>query len=247
MSSKCIRAKNGEVLMTKKDILDRWTEYIQELFDDNRAELPRITKDVAGPEILADEVRSAIKKLKRNKACGPDKISAEMLQATEEFSTQEITKIANEIYNTGEIPRELLQSIFIALPKKPGAIECELHRTISLMSVDIKVILRILMMRMRSKIVPEIDKVQCGFVKDSGTRNAIFILRHLCEKAIEVKKDLYVCFIDYTKAFDRVRHSSLIDILQDLDIDGKDIRIVRNLYWNQEAAVRYENEYSQIL
>ena len=60
-----------------------------------------------------------------------------------------------------------------------------------------------------------------------------------------MKKDLYVCFIDYTKAFDRVRHSSLIDILQDLNIDGKDIRIVRNLYWNQEAAVRYENEYSQ--
>ena len=113
------------------------------------------------------------------------------------------------------------------------------------MSVVIKVILRILMKRMRSKIVPEIDKVQCGFVKDSGTRNAIFILRHLCEKAIEVKKDLYVCFIDYTKAFDRVRHTSLIDMLQDLDIDGKDIRIMRNLYWNQEAAVRYENEYSQ--
>ena len=75
--------------------------------------------------------------------------------------------------------------------------------------------------------------------------NAIFILRHLCEKAIEVRKDLYACFIDYTKAFDRVRHTSLIDILQDLDMDGKDLRIMQNLYWNQEAAVRYENEYSQ--
>ena len=161
---------------------------VQELFDDDRAEMPRITKDVTGPEILADEVRSAIRKLKKSKACGPDNISAEMLQAAEEFSTQEITKIANEIYNSGEIPRELLQSIFIALPKKPGAMECELHRTISLISVVIKVILRILMMRMRSIIIPEIGKVQCEFVKDSGTRNAIFILRHLCEKAIEVKK-----------------------------------------------------------
>ena len=60
-------------------------------------------------------------------------------------------------------------------------------------------------MRMRNQIRPEISNVQCGFMKDTGTRNAIFILRHLCEKAIEVKKDLYLCFIDYTKAFDKVR------------------------------------------
>ena len=113
--------------------------------------MPRITKDVTGPEILADEVRSAIRKLKKSKACGPDNISAEMLQAAEEFSTQEITKIANKIYNSGEIPRKLLQSIFIALPKKPSAMESELQRTISLISVVIKVILRILMMRMRRK------------------------------------------------------------------------------------------------
>ena len=130
-----------------------------------------------------------------------------MLQEAEKFSTQEITKIANE-YNSGEIRRELLQSIFIALPKKPGAMECELYRTISLMSVVIKVILRILMIRMRSKIIPEIDNVQCGFVKDSGTRSAMFTLRHLCEKAIEVKKDLYVCFVDCAKAFGRVRHTN---------------------------------------
>ena len=73
---------------------------------------------------------------------------------------------------------------------KPGAIECELHRTINLMSVITKVILKVLMWRMRNKIRPEISNVQCGFMKDTDTHNAIFILRHLCEKAIEVKKDI---------------------------------------------------------
>ena len=61
------QSQNGEVRMTKKDILDRWTEYFQELFDDDRAEMLRITEDVTGPEILADEVRYAIKKLKKTK------------------------------------------------------------------------------------------------------------------------------------------------------------------------------------
>ena len=146
------------------------------------------------------------------------------------------------MYNSGNIPEDLSKSIFIALPKKPGATECELHRTISLMSVVLKVILRILMQRMRNKIRPEIDKTQCGFMKDTGTRNAIFILRNICERAIEVNKDLYLCFIDFTKAFDRVRHTKLLNMLQNLDLDGKDIRMVRNLYWDQSAAIRYQNE-----
>src|SRR5437870_6695400 len=110
------------------------------------------------------------------------------------------------------------------------------------MSVVIKVILRILMQRMRNKIRPEIDKIQCGFMNDTGTRNAIFILRNICERTVEVNKNLYLCFIDFTKAFDKVRHNKLRNMLQDLDLDGKDIRLVRNLYWDQSAAIRYKNE-----
>jgi len=73
-------------------------------------------------------------------------------------------------------------------------------------------------------------------MQDAGTRNAIFLLRNVCEKMIEVKKDLYFCFIDYTKAFDEVKHSELVKKLAGLEVDGKDLRIVRNLYWEQSAA-----------
>ena len=45
-----------------------------------------------------------------------------------------LTFILNEIYDSGEISEDLSKSMFTALTKKPGATECELHRTISLMS-----------------------------------------------------------------------------------------------------------------
>ena len=48
------------------------------------------------------------------------------------------------------------------IPKKPGAIECELHRTISLMSHAIKLIRRIIMTRIRRVIRTEISQTQCG-------------------------------------------------------------------------------------
>ena len=66
-----------------------------------------------------------------------------------------------------------------------------------------KVMLRVLMNRMRNKILPEISETQFGFMTDKGTRNAIFSLRTLMERAIEVQNDLYLCFIDYAEAFDK--------------------------------------------
>ena len=75
-------------------------------------------------------------------------------------------------------------------------------------------------------------------MQNKGTRNAIYILRTLAERAIEMQKDVYLCFIDYSKAFDRVRHKEWIQILMQLDIDGKDICLIGNLYWDQNAAIR---------
>ena len=75
-----------------------------------------------------------MKKMKNRKSPGTDGIMIEMLNATEEFAIEKITKLANKIYNTGYIPEEMKKSVFVVLPKKPGTVECTEHRTISLMS-----------------------------------------------------------------------------------------------------------------
>ena len=243
-STGCIKSKEGTVLVEKDKILERWNEYIGELFHDNRGEKPTINKPMEGLKILKAEVRTAISRMKKNKAAGPDNIVIEMINALEEFGIEKLTEIINEIYEKGEIPTDLSRSIFIALPKRPRAIECELHRTISLMSHITKIILRIIMLRARRIIKPEIGEEQCGFVEDSSTRNAIFMVRMISERAIEMQKNLYLCFIDYTKAFDKVQHEELFKLLQALDLDGKDIQLIRNLYWEQTACIKIGYELS---
>ncbi|GFO04703.1 endonuclease-reverse transcriptase [Plakobranchus ocellatus] len=191
---------------------------------------------------MKEEVETAIKKMKHGKATGPD-ISVKLIEALEDFGIGKVTHLLNEIYDTGQIPTDLSKSIFIALPKKPGATECELHRTISLMSHITKILLKIIMLRIRNKI-SEIAEQQCGFVEDKGTSDAIYILRTLIERALEVQKDVYLCFIDYSKAFDRVRHDEIITQLKQLNMDGKDLRIIKTMYWEQTAAMRIENKTS---
>ena len=152
-----------------------------------------------GPKILQTEIRAAVNKMKKNRTASPDKIVLEMIEALGDFGIQHLTTIENIIHVTGEIFEALLKSVFIALPKKPGAIECELHRTISLMSHVMKILLPVIMQRARRSIEPEISTEQYGFVENSGKRNAIFILRMLGEPAIQMQKKVgYVCFIDYS-------------------------------------------------
>ena len=59
----------------------------------------------------------------------------------------------------------------------------------------------------------------------------------MVERSIEKQKDVYVCFMDYGKSFDTVKHEPLIDMLRNLVINDKETRLLTNIYWNQQAAV----------
>ena len=58
------------------------------------------------------------------------------------------------------------------------------------------------------------------------------------EKAREFQKNIYFCFIDYTKVFDYVDHNKLWKILKEMGIPDHLICLLRNLYGGQEATVR---------
>ena len=150
------------------------------------------------------------------------------------------------MYIQGGFPSELNKSIFITLPKVNGATKCEKHRTISLiMSHITKLVLRIVINRIRGITLQEVSPEQYGFMPDKGTRNAIFVLKRLVERSVEKQKCVYTCFIDYRKAFDTVNHDSLVELLQSLDFDDADTRLLTDLYWTQTAAVRCDKDLSE--
>ena len=95
------------------------------------------------------------------------------------------------------------QSLFIAIPKIEETLKCNKYRTVSKMNDITKIFLRVVITRIRNKLRPEIPEEQYGFPPGRGTANAIFALRTLAENVMKVQKNLFLCFIDYEKAFDR--------------------------------------------
>ena len=82
-------------------------------------------------------------------------------------------------------------------------------------------------------------------------------IRGIMEKARELQKNIYFCFIDYAKAFDCVDHNKFWKILKEMGIPDTLTRLLRNLYAGQEATVRTghgttdwfqkENEYVKVV
>ncbi|GFO08712.1 endonuclease-reverse transcriptase [Plakobranchus ocellatus] len=107
LSTGCLKAMNGDIIIDKEKILERWAEYIRELFKDYRKGHNVMVHNFAGPLIMKEEVETAIKKMKNGKATGPDNISVELIEALEDFGTGKVTHLLNEIYDTGQIPTDL--------------------------------------------------------------------------------------------------------------------------------------------
>ena len=112
------------------------------------------------------------------------------------------------------------------------------YRTIALISHASKVMLKILQARLKQNMNHELPDVQTGFRKGRGTRGQFANICWIIKKAREFQKNIYLCFIDFAKAFDCVDHNKLWEIVKEMGIPDHPICLLRNLYAGQEAAVK---------
>ena len=100
-------------------------------------------------------------------------------------------------------------SVFIPIPKKGNAKECSNYRTIALISHTSKVMLKILQARLQQNMNRELPDVPVELRKGRGTRDQIANICLIIEKERDFQKNIYFCFIDYSKVFDCVDHNKL--------------------------------------
>ena len=96
--------------------------------------------------------------------------------------------------------------------------------------------IKILQTRLKQYVNHGFSGVQTEFRKGRGTRNQIANIHWIIEKARKFQKNMYFCFIDYTKAFDCVDHHKLWKILQEVGIPDHLTCLLRNLYAGEEAS-----------
>ena len=159
--------------------------------------------------VLQLKVKWSLGSITMNKVSGGDGIPVKLFQILKDDAVKVLHSIHQQIWKTQQWSQDWKRSVFISIPKNDNAKECSNYHTIALISHASKVMLKILQARLQQYVNCEIPDVQAGFRKGRGTRYQTANIHWIIEKAREFQKNIYFCFIDYTKVFDYVDHKKL--------------------------------------
>ena len=123
-----------------------------------------------------EEIRNAIRQLKKGKAAGPDNIPAEALTFDVETTVEMLYLLFEKIWEEEQVPSEWKEGYLIKIPKKGDLSSCANYRGITLLSIPRKVFNRIVLNRMKDVVDTQLRDQQAGFSKHKSYVDQIAIL-----------------------------------------------------------------------
>ena len=185
-----------------------------------------------------EELSQALSKLKKRKAGGKSGILPELILCGGAELWSRILKLIQQVWEEGRVVGEWQDAVVVPVPKKGDLRHCNNWRGISLLDVVGKIMARIMKERLEviaGKVLPE---SQCGFRKEPGCVDMIFVARQLVEKAREHNHSLYMLFVDLRKAYDSVPRQALWKVLEKCGVPPKLLSLVKSCHEGMRAEVR---------
>ena len=195
-----------------------------------------------------NEINKAIRKMSRNRSPGADGLPAEIFQHGGELLLFKLGDFIHLCWELEDVPQNFKDANIIHLYKKKGSqSDCNNHRGISLLSVAVKIMARVLLDRLVSNFSESIfPESQCGFRSGRGTFDMIFSARQLQEKCREQHMDLFMVFIDLVKAFDSVDRTGLWKLLLRLGCPVKIVNLIKAFHTGMMACVVEDGSKSEM-
>ncbi|KAK3529470.1 hypothetical protein QTP70_031162 [Hemibagrus guttatus] len=187
--------------------------------------------------ITQAEVTEVVQQLLGGKAPGVDEICPEYLKSLDVVGLSWLTCLCNIAWQSGTVPLDWATGVVVPLFKKGDRRVCSNYRGITLLSLPGKVYSRVLERRVRPLVKPRIQEEQCGFRPSRGTLDQLYTLHRVLEGSWEFAQPVHMCFVDLEKAFDRVPHGILWEVLWEYGVCGPLLRAVWSLYNRSRSLV----------
>nr|GEV45785.1 retrovirus-related Pol polyprotein LINE-1 [Tanacetum cinerariifolium] len=183
------------------------------------------------------EVKTALKKMVRNKVVGPDQIPIEAWRSLKDEGVKWLTFLFNKIFSSAMMPDEWRLIKIIPIYKNKGdAQECSNYRGIKLLSHTMKLWKRVIESRLKRETM--VSENQFGFMPRRSTTEAIHLLRSLMEKYRERQKDLNMAFLDLEKVYDSVPRELVWKTLIDKGTPRRYSKVIKDMYEGAKTRVR---------
>ena len=164
-----------------------------------------------------------------------------MLKNSLEHILSLLVLLFNHVFDTGQYPSAWSVAIIVPIHKSGDKDDPDNYRGVSLLSILGKVFAHILYKRLtlwadeNDKIVEE----QSGFRAGHSTVDNMFVLYAIVQRYLLKKSGkVYICFVDFKKAFDTINRSVLWNVLRKSGVGGKMLRILQSMYISVRSCVR---------
>ena len=189
--------------------------------------------------VTYEEILKSINKLQPNKSCGLDGIYAEHMKHASRRLCTLLALCFSSCFVHGFLPGNLMSVILVPIIKdKAGKINSkDNYRPIALASIISKVLEMIILDRISDFLLT--NENQFGFKKRLGTDSCIYVLKEVVDRYRCLNGTVFMCFLDASKAFDRVNHLKLFMKLKKRGVPLFIVRILSYWYSNQTMCVRW--------
>jgi hypothetical protein len=240
--------------------MNEWKEYLAKLFGPKQIDILKnkdlVTKlNTLEDEHMFNELNFSIKrhefdkvllKAKLNKAVGIDAVSVEMLKYCSDNMKEAILKMFNKILSQGDYPEKWNIGYISTIHKAGPRENPDNYRCLTIISCLAKVFGSILNNRLQDFLETHnlIKNTQIGFKKKARTQDHMFVFRTIIDKYKMLRKDLYICFVDFSKAYDNVWRNALLYKMLLHNIGGNFYRCVKKMYEKTLCVVKEGCYYS---
>ena len=238
---------NGQVIANDADKADAIKQFFEAQFTGNEPPL----EPFIGPArslntpITPDEVSVALKKLKNNRACGPDMIPNELLKYAGTSFSVPFSELINQCFETNTYIKSIGESILSPLqkPGKPAGPRKSL-RPLNLLNGVRKILSIITLDRIQDCINQYTGPWQCGYKQGRSCADIVWSQRMLVSVVLKKQYEFHKMGIDLESAFDTIKRSTILRLLVDAGCSDDDVRLVRLLLANTCIRVRVNNATS---
>ena len=191
-------------------------------------------------------VETLLEDLKIGKSSGPDKIGNILLRNAAKGLSKSLTLIFQTIINKGTCPSQWKFGQICPVFKDSDKKDSTCYRPISLLSCISKVLERITFDEIYLLVQEKMHTKQFGFRKKRSAflQLLLFLDRIYKHKDDNEVENLSVLYLDFSKAFDTVPHSRLLDKVQNFGIGGKLLKLVHSYLSDPKQVVKFRNTLS---
>jgi hypothetical protein len=245
------RAKNGELLTNKNQVLARWEEHFEEhLNEGSESEQPTRPVDLRddGVDIdlpSRDEIEGALKYLKNNKAAGVDSIAAAQLKNGGPNLVDALHAVIQQAWTGETLPRSWPKGVLYPVYKKGDKLDCKSYRGICLLNVTYKVFAKILYDRLLPHANAAVQHYQAGFQSGKSTTDQLFALRQILEICNEFNITTHHIFIDFKAPYDTIIKNEVYVGMSEVNFSTKLIRLTKATLTIVTCCVKIQNDCSE--